>query len=404
MNRVDNAIENIATRIGHGISLDNLDGSLVSYSTHHASDQARINVVMGKRVPEDVSAWELKYGIDSAVRPVVLPANKALGMLGRVCVPLISRGVRVGYLWVLMNGDEDSAPAILGQLADIRVETDRLSTMLLESSVPESEDRRRNEELLLSACNGSEVAINGISSWPGFASPQACQLAVLFEPSLQYDGPTAVDRIIRMRTVLCDVAQENGAHFLTMVGEGHSVVLSGTPLAGSLAETLANYPAQFGKRTRGLGRAWLDSTIIGVSDPISKLTDLPQAYKQAKVAVQAAAVDMQMPRVVHYNQIGVYQFLAGAGTLSPVPPFTMYSVLAAQDPNLELVHVLEALYDTNGSMADVADKLHVHRATVYNRLKRVQNIVGADPLSSTVRLDLHLAIKSQRWAKRPLLF
>lgn len=404
MNRVDNAIENIAIRIGHGISLDNLDGSLVSYSTHHASDQARINVVMGKRVPEDVSAWELKYGIDSAVRPVVLPANKALGMLGRVCVPLISRGVRVGYLWVLMNGDEDSAPAILGQLADIRVETDRLSTMLLESSVPESEDRRRNEELLLSACNGSEVAINGISSWPGFAPPQSCQLAVLFEPSLQYGGPAAVDRIIRMRTVLCDVAQENGAHFLTMVGEGHSVVLSGTPLAGSLAETLANYPAQFGKRTRGLGRAWLDSTIIGVSDPISKLTDLPQAYKQAKVAVQAAAVDMQMPRVVHYNQIGVYQFLAGAGTLSPVPPFTMYSVLAAQDPNLELVHVLEALYDTNGSMADVADKLHVHRATVYNRLKRVQNIVGADPLSSTVRLDLHLAIKSQRWAKRPLLF
>ena len=64
-------------------------------------------------------------------------------MLGRVCVPLLVRGFRVGYLWVQLAAGEPSAAAVLAQLQDVAPELEQLSSLLLDSNTAESEFRRR---------------------------------------------------------------------------------------------------------------------------------------------------------------------------------------------------------------------------------------------------------------------
>src|SRR3954471_7675830 len=134
---VEQLVEQVAQGLGRGLSLEDLDGLLLAYSSNQSqADRVRVNFLLSKRVPVDVIAWQLSHGIATAVRPVVVPANEDLGMLGRVCVPLLVRGFRVGYLWVIHEAEE-SPDAILGALPDIRDRLDRLAELLLDTNTPE---------------------------------------------------------------------------------------------------------------------------------------------------------------------------------------------------------------------------------------------------------------------------
>ena len=84
---VEQLVEQVAQKLGRGLSLEDLDGVLLAYSSNQShADRVRVNFLLSKKVPADVSAWQLSHGIATAVRPVVVPANQDLGMLGRVCV------------------------------------------------------------------------------------------------------------------------------------------------------------------------------------------------------------------------------------------------------------------------------------------------------------------------------
>src|SRR5665647_1910072 len=103
---IEQLVETLATSLDRALSLEDLDGALLAYSRDQPlADRVRVNFLLSKKVPADVSAWQLQHGIATAVRPVVVPANAALGMLGRVCVPLMVRGFRVGYLWAMPVSD-----------------------------------------------------------------------------------------------------------------------------------------------------------------------------------------------------------------------------------------------------------------------------------------------------------
>src|SRR6476661_4237638 len=114
---VEQLVETVALRLGRGLSLEDLDGVLLAYSSNQSqADRVRVNFLLSKRVAVDVSAWQLSHGIATAVRPVVVPANEELCMLGRVCVPLLVRGFRVGYLWVQLDAEEPTAASVLARL------------------------------------------------------------------------------------------------------------------------------------------------------------------------------------------------------------------------------------------------------------------------------------------------
>lgn len=400
---IEQLVENLATSLDRALSLEDLDGVLLAYSRDQPlADRVRVNFLLSKKVPADVSAWQLQHGIATAVRPVVVPANAELGMLGRVCVPLMVRGFRVGYLWAMQGSSDESPAAILDELPAVRTQLDRLAELLLDTNTAESEHRRQREAQFLAACGGEAAAVETIAGWPQIHGTGPWHVATLMErPD---DGAErgaaadpAADVLLQRISALQATVGIDAARFSAGT-ETHAVVLL-RDLPGRLVHTeiLDRYGAEIAGRSGQPERPGL----MGVSEVFHDLRRLPDAYTQSRRAVQAAAVDGWLGAIADYRRIGVYQFLAaGSRNLSPGES-VYFAELQDFDRNHELLPMLELLYDSGGSVQDVAAELHLHRSSIYNRLAKIRSLIGADPLNGQVRLELHLAMKADRWSRRP---
>jgi hypothetical protein len=408
---IEDVVESIARELGRGLSLEDPDGALLAYSSHQTSaDRVRVNFLLSKRVPADVSEWQLRHGIDRAVRAVAVPANDELGMLGRVCVPLLVRGFRVGYLWVQQHDSGDPPAEILAALPAVRSTIDRLAELLLETDTASSERRTQREAAFLAACRGVAAAVEELRGWRELGAHGPWRLAMVHELH-DDDGGAARGRsrpaghgadpheaALFQRTLALQATVGVGPVLFSAGASGHSVLLCAPDIGKSaLQQVIDRYRSEVGKRA---GRP-AARFILGLSEPVVDPRDFEAGLLQAQHAVQAAAVDPQLGDIPWYAEIGVYQFLGALGWQAPSPGSIHFGELSEADRVDELLPVLELLYDKNGSVQDVAGQLHLHRSSVYNRLARIRSAIGADPLAGSVRLELHLALKARRWRRRP---
>ena len=399
---VEQLVERVAMRLGRGLSLEDLDGVLLAYSSNQsAADRVRVNFLLSKRVPVDVSAWQLSHGIATAVRPVVVPANEELGMLGRVCVPLLVRGFRVGYLWVQLDAGEPTAGSVLAQLPDVARDLEQLSALLLDSNTAESEFRRRREREFLAACRGEANAVAAVAGWKEVQGRGPWQLVTVLDADGWAEGSDPTDAMLVHRSAALQATIGVGAALFSAGTETHAVILfKESPGRADHAQVLVHYQLELAKRS---GRP-VRRIILGTSEGFSRPRGLVEAYQQSRQAAQAAAVDPQLGELVDCRATGIYQLLAsaggGAGAWADAGS-VHFRTLADHDRNGELLPVLELFYDNDGSVQDVAAKLHLHRSSIYNRLGRIRQLLGVDPLKGLVRLELHAALKARRWAERP---
>lgn len=399
---VEQLVEQVAQQLGRGLSLEDLDGVLLAYSSNQShADRVRVNFLLSKKVPADVSAWQLSHGIATAVRPVVVPANQDLGMLGRVCVPLMVRGFRVGYLWVQQDSADENPTAILTQLPAVSHELETLSGLLLDSNTAESEFRRGREREFLAACAGEPNAVAAIAGWKEVQGRGPWQVVTVLDADGWAGGSDPIASTLIHRSAALQATIGVDAALFSAGTDTHSVVLF-RELSGRAnhAQVLVHYQLELAKRS---GRP-VRRIILGISEGFGRPRELAGAYRQSKVAAQAAAVDPQLGELVDCRAAGVYQLLASAGGGASAwadSGSVYYRMLEDHDRNGELLPVLELLYDNDGSVQDVATKLHLHRSSIYNRLGRIRQLLGVDPLKGMPRLELHAALKMRRWAGRP---
>jgi len=400
---IEDLVELLAQKLGRGLSLEDPDGVLLAYSSHQTTaDRVRVNFLLSKKVPADVSEWQLRHGIAWAVRPVAVPANEELGMLGRVCVPLLVRGFRVGYLWVQQQSSDDPAPGILAALPPVRLTLDRLAELLLETDTASSERRVQREATFLAACRGVAAAVEELRGWRELSGDSQWRLAVVHElpgPGAPTGSREDPQEAALLQRTLALQATVGVAPVLFSAGAWSYAVLLCRHDVGraALEQVLERYRAEVAKRAgRPSGRV-----VLGLSEPAADPRELTDGLHQAQHAVQAVAVDPQLGDASAYADIGVYQFLGALDWQAPTRSSIHFAELAEADRLEDLLPVLELLYDKNGSVQEVAAHLHLHRSSVYNRLTRVRSIIGADPLAGMERLELHLALKARRWRSRP---
>jgi DNA-binding PucR family transcriptional regulator len=65
-----------------------------------------------------------------------------------------------------------------------------------------------------------------------------------------------------------------------------------------------------------------------------------------------------------------------------------------------LLQTLETYLDLAGDVQRTAARLNLHRSSLYYRLDRIAGLLASDLSSGFVRLELHLALKSRRAARR----
>ena len=97
---------------------------------------------------------------------------------------------------------------------------------------------------------------------------------------------------------------------------------------------------------------------------------------------------------IYYDKMGIYKVLYAVNDKSVLRSFYNDAIgkLEAYDRQnkTELTSLLRTYLENNGSLQLVAEKQFVHRNTVINQLKKIEKIIGYDPLDLEDKVKLYL--------------
>ena len=121
------------------------------------------------------------------------------------------------------------------------------------------------------------------------------------------------------------------------------------------------------------------TVFIGISDAREDLVSIPDAYEEARNAINVG-------RIYHANKhVFIYRNLLLERFLSDVSPemganynSCIFNRTTARLFNDEMVHTIETFFDNSLNLSETARKLYIHRNTLVYRLEKVQHAIGLD--------------------------
>ena len=140
----------------------------------------------------------------------------------------------------------------------------------------------------------------------------------------------------------------------------------------------------------------------GISRPAAGMSNLREAYREAKDSVVIAHELSDRDSTTFYGDLKLYQLLLALKerNLEHLQQFydDALGPLVAHDQRKQsdLIRTLSGFFAANGNLAKAAQELDVHRNTLVYRLERIAELTKLDLDDSDNRLILHLALKTQR--------
>ena len=156
----------------------------------------------------------------------------------------------------------------------------------------------------------------------------------------------------------------------------HSVAMLKTISEDETFEELEEY-------ARAIESTFLTETghgvFIGISEPREDLISIPEAFEEARSAINVG-------RIYHSNRtVFVYRNLLLERFLNEVTPemsagynSKIFNRKTARLFNEEMIHTIETFFDNSLNLSETARKLYIHRNTLVYRLEKVQRTIGLD--------------------------
>lgn len=382
-------VEELSAQLGRSVLVDDASLRLVAYSpTFGNEDEVRRTAILTRETPRAIRDLHFSQGIATAIRPVRTAARPELGLESRVCVPIRCQGALFGYLWLidaddsLTHDDRGHAERCAGdigaamyrrqELEKPRRELEqRLVEALLEGDASEREEAAHEllaSDMLLPGTGIAAVVVRGAGEDLG--SAQKARLGLALD---QFRGALPI------------------RHSVSVVRSDHGVVLLASDpalrRAGAVPE-LAHRLYDSLARTGG-------EIAVGFSDDCEHLQDAHRAYAHARIAAHVASCVPEHSPVAGWDALGPYRLLAqlapGAAPEELLHP-GLPRLFALQSKE-SLVATLEAYLDHGCDTKLTAEELFLHRASLYYRLQRIEELTGASLKSGADRLALHLSLK-----------
>ncbi|MFD9083144.1 PucR family transcriptional regulator, partial [Streptomyces erythrochromogenes] len=151
-------VDEISALLGAPATLENRDFRLIAFGAHDsdddlAMDPVRTRSILTRQSTAAVRAWFEGFGIARATGPVRIPAAPDAGVFrGRICLPVRSRGIVQGYVWLLDQepGKPGPDPAALAAAMEV---AQRIGVLLAEEAKAGA-DLSREFQAVLTAGRG----------------------------------------------------------------------------------------------------------------------------------------------------------------------------------------------------------------------------------------------------------
>ncbi|HEX9711264.1 MAG TPA: helix-turn-helix domain-containing protein [Actinomycetota bacterium] len=387
--------EALAARLGRSVLIGDRAYRLLAHSrTEEQIDDIRRRSILEREGPREAIEWVERFGVDRARAPVTIPSNDVLGMAARVCVPLWSHGMHLGFLW-LMDPEGTLGEAELEIAQDMgRSAAHVLYQTQVLKDLEQDVARHLMSELLSDDPGRRAVAATELRELGLFEKTREVVALVL---SVRGDGDASDERRLVVASTL------DRARRATL--RGYSAILLRSTHGVILVDT--GDPAIRGGGIDGFGELILKvarrppaekevRAAVGIGDP-STLEAAFESYEEAQAAARIGQRVSPGRSVSFWRDLGVYRILARLpeqGVKEAVP--NAFRSLSESDHGRELLQTLETYLDLgcNGGLA--ASALHLHRSSLYRRIRKVEELTGVDLSQGEQRLATHLWIKLLR--------
>jgi hypothetical protein len=397
-------VDSVAIRVGRPALIEDRRQRVVVYSeqTEPMDEVRRLSILRRQTTPE-VIAFFRRAGIMAAREPIRTRASAELRMLPRVCVPVWHGDLLLGFVWFI---DPDRSMTDDDIAAVSTTTTDLALALYRENLAGELASQRETEAVRLLLAEEHEARQHGA-------------LTLLEDGVLTEAGPTtavvarlvprAAERLDDLARIALEQALLASRRWLGpreavhLVRYDHGVLLvrgterRGRPDVRAVAEHLNDALATAVRGLPSVARA-----VVGVGQPHGELSEARASYDEAALAARVAVQLPAVGPVAVWSQLGIYRVLSRLTgeemrTASVHPGLER---LLDEPANQPLLETLETYLDLAGNAQTTADRMNLHRTSLYYRLQRVEQLAGTDLKNGSERLTLHLALKLARLTGR----
>ncbi|MEV4143895.1 helix-turn-helix domain-containing protein [Amycolatopsis sp. NPDC049691] len=380
-------VDELAERLRRSVAIDDPAIRLLAASRHFGDEDAlRVGSVLNRAVEPRIVDHVLAHGISHWSAPGIVDVE---GAAPRLCAPIRRDGMLLGYLWLI---DENGAFTDRETTA-ARDAAATAGAVLLPRLLLHERAKARQEGILRELVSGDPAvraqAVDDLRAEQLFGA-ESSHFTVLAVQSRAAAVP---------REVVFEAAVEEGVRAVTddvalmAANRSRAWILLGQrrPPARALVDAVTE---RITTRFRRLGEETA-RPVFGLGGTVTALGDVVTSYREAVLAARAALLLPGIGSPARWGELGPYELLlklppADLLGASPVPAL---AAVERADTHDVLLTTLTAFFDHGGNIQRTADALRVHRATLYQRLKRIEQITGCSLDSGDDRLMLHLGLK-----------
>ncbi|WP_439381350.1 PucR family transcriptional regulator [Amycolatopsis lexingtonensis] len=383
-------VDGLAERLRRSVAIDDPAIRLLAASRHFGDeDELRVSSVLNRALRPEVTAGIFALGIATWTAPGIVDVE---GAKPRLCAPVRCGGMLLGYLWLI---DENGAFTAAEWTAAAEAAA-AAGTVLYRRLLLHERSKARHEGILRELVSPDAAmraqAIEDLRAEQLFGDERThftvlavqCRKPETAAPPHEVAFEAAVEEGVRAVT-------DDVALMVANRSRGWLLLIQRQPPARTLADTVA-------ERITGRFRQLTDggsSPVFGLGGTVTKLDDVPGSYQEAFLAARAALLLPGVGDLARWGELGVYELLL------KLPPDDLLGTaqvpalraIEREDTQHILLDTLTEFFDHGGNVRRTADSLRIHRATLYQRLKRVEQITGYSFDNGDDRLMLHLGLK-----------
>jgi len=380
-------ITRIAAELERPALLEDRRRRVVAHSPHpDGIDDVRRRSILEHRANPAIHAWLTALGVYEASDPVRVPANPGLGMVARVCVPIIRSGDLFGHLWFL-ELDDGAPPLDLARAGAAAAEVaDEWASARSSQDHQGARERELVRDLVLGRAEVRRRAADALVESGRFEGGRL--RTYVLERVGGGTSDAELDRAARR------ARRALGGRGVLLVARGDHAGLV-APASGRFADPdrIAAMIASSAAEALGGTDAPERVARVGVGGEVP-VVSARASYREARRALGVARSFGLADPVVHWDRLGVYRGLdaaAARGLCSGDVQPGLDRVAAERDGQV-LLETIACYLDAAGHVQQAAAHLQVHRTSLYNRIARVERILGIDLGRGLDRLALHLAL------------
>lgn len=389
---VQRVIDTISRSTQASLLVASMSGDVIAQTAHDpAADPLTADAVLRRRLSE-----ELLQAISSAAVALRALTPTTIGTPSgqvRFAQLLMLEGTRCGYLvGTCPQGDLETTLQTVSSLT--RELTLALVVQRKEAGTERAGERRALEDLLSDDAGrrGAGAALLVERRW-FVAGPSTVLVAEIRSPAGSSDEARVATSLATES--LRDTCAPREAVTLPRQSHGVLVVAGDAPQRLRHAADTLHEHLMLEARGIDLGA---DDCGVGIGRTVPDLGMLHESYACARAALRTKEIERQ-GGVVVFDEIGPYRLLT---QLSDEQLDEVLDAGVARLSEHDRAHqstltlTLEAYLDLAGDARATSEALHLHRASLYHRLRRIEQIAELDLASGSRRLEVHLALKAAR--------